>query len=132
MSEVPPPFDELWFQLLSGYIVGLCLGSFITMLSYRLPRKLSLLHPSSSFCPNCKTLLKPRDLVPFFSWAVAGGKCHYCHEPISLRYPLIELATGTLCAIAFGTISFQPALIIVLLLIVICVTWATVKLEGKA
>jgi leader peptidase (prepilin peptidase)/N-methyltransferase len=130
MSDLPPPFDALWFQILIGLLVGLCLGSFITMLSYRLPRKLSLSEPSRSFCPNCKTLLKPHDLVPVLSWVNTGGKCRYCALPVSMRYPLIEIVTGVLCALAFSTIGFQPKLILALIIIVVSETLIIAKIES--
>lgn len=129
MTDIPPPFDMLWFRLFIGLLVGLCLGSFITMLSYRLPRKLSLSNPPRSFCPNCKTLLKAKDLVPVLSWVSTDGKCRYCKTSISPRYPLIELATGILSALAFGVIGFQPALALALIIIIAGVTLVTIKIE---
>lgn len=131
MSDVPPLFEIFWFRLFLGIIIGLCLGSFITMLSYRLPRKLSLSNPPRSFCPNCHTLLKAKDLVPVFSWICAGGECCYCHAPISVRYPLIELATAILCAVAFGTIGLRLSLILALAIIIAGISFVTIKIENK-
>lgn len=56
-------------------------------------RRLSVLH-GRSMCPHCHHELAAKDLVPVFSWLSLGGKCRYCHKPISLQYPLIELATA--------------------------------------
>lgn len=118
--------DTLWFRLLTGILVGLALGSFTTMLSYRIPRRLSILRPPSH-CPKCNTPLKPRDLVPVVSWLLEGGKCRHCHKPISIRYLLVELVTTAACAIAFVALGFQPALIAALVGVVAFVTLATIN-----
>jgi leader peptidase (prepilin peptidase)/N-methyltransferase len=128
MTNTPPPFDAMWFKLLLGIIIGLALGSFTTMLSYRLPRKLSIVTPGSH-CPSCKAPLKPRDLVPVFSWLVMKGKCRYCGVQIGARYVWIELVTAAASALAFGTIGFQPALFAALVGIVAIITVATIGLE---
>src|ERR1039458_1315039 len=95
-------------------LIGLCMGSFINALVWRLheqsvktlkptrTKKTWLLRSSSdnlsivhgrSMCPNCRHELSTRDLVPVFSWLALKGKCRYCNKPISLQYPLVELAT---------------------------------------
>jgi len=129
MTDIPPPFDALSFQLLVGFIVGLLLGSFVTMLSYRLPRKLPLFKPATSFCPSCHAPLKPRDLVPVASWLASGRTCRYCKTPISARYPLIELATGIVCAIVFGLTGFQPLLALALLMVIAVITITVMRIE---
>src|ERR1700680_2308111 len=100
MIDIPPPLDTLWFRLIAGLAIGLALGSFVTMLSYRLPRRLSIVHPGSS-CPKCKTRLKARDLFPVLSWVFSNGKCRYCNVKIGARYPLIELVTAIGCMATF-------------------------------
>lgn len=121
--------DFLWFRLLAGLLVGLALGSFTTMLAYRIPRRLSIVTPPSH-CPHCKTSLKPRDLVPVVSWLIEKGRCRHCHKPIGIRYLLIELATTAMCMAAFAMIGFQPALIAALIAIVAFVTLATINAAG--
>jgi prepilin signal peptidase PulO-like enzyme (type II secretory pathway) len=49
-----------------------------------------------SMCPNCHHELSAKDLIPIFSWLMLGGKCRYCHKPISAQYPIVELVTGLL------------------------------------
>jgi leader peptidase (prepilin peptidase)/N-methyltransferase len=70
--------------------IASCIGSFLTMASYRLPREISLLTPHS-VCPSCDHTLAWKDLVPIVSWVQQKGNCRYCKHRISLRYPLIEL-----------------------------------------
>lgn len=122
------PADALWFRLMSGLLVGLVLGSFITMLSYRIPRGISIITPPSH-CPHCRSPLKPIDLVPVLSWLFEGGKCRYCRSPISPRYLLIELATTASVLMAFIVFGFTPALAFALIGIVALVTLVTINLE---
>ena len=110
--------------------MGLVLGSFTTMLSYRIPRKLSIVTPPS-YCPRCNAHLKARDLVPVFSWLFEGGKCRQCQQPISPRYLLIELATTVLCTTCFVTIGFAPQLVPALIGSVAFVTLVTINLEKQ-
>src|SRR5580693_3040146 len=95
--------DEMWFRLLAGLLVGLALGSFVTMLSYRAPRNLSIISPPSH-CPNCHTPLMARDLMPVLSWLIEHGKCRHCGARISARYLIIELITTAASVAAFGYI----------------------------
>jgi prepilin signal peptidase PulO-like enzyme (type II secretory pathway) len=121
-----PVFDPLWFRLLAGLVVGLALGSFTTMLAYRIPRRISIVNPPSH-CPHCRTPLKPRDLVPVFSWLIERGKCRHCQKPIPFRYLMVELVTMVLSVAAFIAIGFQPALIAALIGIAALVTLATIN-----
>ncbi len=83
-------------------ILGLCVGSFINALVWRLhaqskkkkpSKKLSIM-TGRSMCPDCKHQLASRDLVPVISWLSLKGKCRYCQKPISRQYPLVELLTA--------------------------------------
>ena len=128
MTDLPPPFDALWFQMMIGLVVGLALGSFATMLSYRLPRGISTVTPRSH-CPACRTTLSPRELVPVFSWVVQGGTCRTCGVFTGWRYPLIELAVGLLTMFAFALWGFTLFLFLPVSIIVIAVTFLSIKLE---
>lgn len=77
-----------------GFVVGAFFGSFLNMVIYRLPRRISFLKPSHSICPNCKHPLAGKDLVPILSWLSTKGKCRYCGDPISSRYMFVEILTG--------------------------------------
>jgi leader peptidase (prepilin peptidase)/N-methyltransferase len=74
-------------------IFGLLAGSFLNVCIYRIPRGESIVWPSSH-CTSCGSNLKPIDLVPVFSFLFLKGRCRYCKEKISIRYPLIELLTS--------------------------------------
>jgi leader peptidase (prepilin peptidase)/N-methyltransferase len=74
-------------------ILGLLIGSFLNVVVWRLPRGESLSHPGSA-CPRCGHTIRWFDNVPVISWLVLRGRCRDCSEPISARYPLVELAIG--------------------------------------
>jgi leader peptidase (prepilin peptidase) / N-methyltransferase len=125
--------DLLWFRLLVGLVTGLVLGSFITMLSYRLPRKLSIISPPSK-CPHCHTKLKVRDLVPVLSWLIERGHCRYCHKAISRRYLVIEVVTSLAVMTAFAHFGFTPPLVAAVFGIVAFIALVTMNYErhGKS
>jgi leader peptidase (prepilin peptidase) / N-methyltransferase len=82
--------------LISG-VYGLVIGSFLNVVILRVPRKESLVRPGSH-CPGCNAPIAARENIPLFSWVLLRGKCRHCREPISIRYPLIELLTAVLFA----------------------------------
>jgi leader peptidase (prepilin peptidase)/N-methyltransferase len=75
-------------------VIGLFVGSFLNVVIYRTPLGLSVAAPRS-FCPTCQRQLKWWENVPVASWAALRGRCRTCHQPISVRYPLVELAAAT-------------------------------------
>jgi leader peptidase (prepilin peptidase)/N-methyltransferase len=84
-----------WFYIPWLFVVGSCVGSFLNVVVYRLPRGQSLVYPPSR-CPKCEHPLAWYDNVPVLGWIMLRGKCRYCREPISPRYPIIEAVCGTL------------------------------------
>jgi leader peptidase (prepilin peptidase)/N-methyltransferase len=83
---------------------ALALGSFLNVVAARLPERRSLVRPRSA-CPRCGAEIAWYDNVPLVSYAVLRGRCRSCREPIGLRYPAVELATGlliTACFLRFG------------------------------
>lgn len=100
--------------------IGLCLGSFLNVVIYRLPRELSLVLPSSS-CPQCQHALKWYHNIPVFSFIFLRAKCAFCHQKISLRYPAVEIITaltGVFLLWKFGlTLHFAAACMFSLILI---------------
>ena len=72
------------------FLAGLAIGSFLNVVAYRLPRGESLAAPPSH-CPNCDTPIRWHDNVPVLGWLLLRGRCRACGEPISWRYPAVEL-----------------------------------------
>jgi leader peptidase (prepilin peptidase)/N-methyltransferase len=93
MSEM----TVLW--VVAGFL-GASIGSFLTLVTYRLPRE-ETIGLSRSRCPSCLKELRVVDLIPILSWVTSRGKCRQCKAKVSIRYPLTELATmlGTLGAV---------------------------------
>ena len=79
--------------LVTATVLGLVIGSFLNVVVWRVPRGESVISPPSA-CPNCRTEIRRRDNVPILSWLILRGRCRDCSEPISVRYPLVELVTG--------------------------------------
>jgi len=82
-----------WFWITFTFAFGACIGSFLNVVIYRLPREKSLVKPPSS-CPACGRHIQFCDNIPLFSYLLLGRKCRYCKGPISPRYFVIELLTG--------------------------------------
>lgn len=83
-------------------VFGAFIGSFLNVVIYRVPQKASVVSPPSA-CPNCGARITPWQNIPVISWLVLRGKCAACTNPISVRYPLVELGTG----LAFGVVTWK-------------------------
>lgn len=81
--------------ILFFFALGACVGSFLNVVVWRLPRDESLVHPPSH-CPHCNHRLAWYDNIPVFGWLMLQGECRYCKKPISTRYPIVEFITGGL------------------------------------
>ena len=80
-------------------LIGLCVGSFLNVVIYRLPKQMSFVKPASH-CPTCDYKLKWYDNIPLLSYIFLGGKCRNCHSKISIRYPLVEFINMVLWFLA--------------------------------
>lgn len=83
------------------FLFGACIGSFLNVLVYRLPRKLSPVKGRSR-CPHCGHVLSADDLVPVVSYLALKRRCRYCGERISPRYALVECFGGLLCVLCYA------------------------------
>lgn len=99
------------FLLLTGFLIG----SFLSVLTYRLPRRMQFISGRSR-CPQCKHKILWYDNIPLFSFLFLRGKCRNCHRRISIRYPLLEFVTGVTFVVIGPNISY-----LVLAAIFICV-----------
>lgn len=89
-----PPLLTLFLTVTAG-VLGACVGSFLNVVIYRLPREDCEVHkPSRSFCPNCKKPIPWYLNIPVLAWLYLLGKCQNCKQPISWRYPAIEALTA--------------------------------------
>ncbi|MGQ9777861.1 MAG: prepilin peptidase [Thermodesulfobacteriota bacterium] len=84
---------KLTMLIAISIIFGAMIGSFLNVCIYRLPKRESVISPKSH-CPYCNRGIKYYDNIPILSYLFLGGKCRYCHKPISLKYPIIEGITA--------------------------------------
>ncbi len=88
-------------------LIGLLVGSYLNVVIYRLPRRLSTVLPRSR-CPACGTPIRPYDNVPILSFLLLRGRCRTCGVRFGWRYPLIEALTGALFVLS--AVRFGPTL----------------------
>ncbi len=84
--------------------LGLSVGSFLNVVIFRVPERLSVVRPGSR-CPVCKYEIRWYDNIPVLSFLLLRGKCRVCKTEISIQYPMIEAMTGILaltCAVQWG------------------------------
>jgi leader peptidase (prepilin peptidase)/N-methyltransferase len=117
-------------QLAFAGAMGLVIGSFLNVVIYRLPRGESLVTPPSR-CTRCGYQLRAYDNVPVLSWAWLGGRCRQCRAPISVQYPLVELATGALFLLITWLTPVGPELAARLLLTCILIALFGIDLEHQ-
>jgi len=86
-----------WVWLIFLLVVGSCVGSFLNVVIYRVPRGQSIVFPGSH-CPRCGRAIHWYDNIPLVSYLALRGRCRFCKAPISPRYAIIELATALLVA----------------------------------
>jgi leader peptidase (prepilin peptidase)/N-methyltransferase len=111
-------------------LFGLVVGSFLNVVIWRLPRGESIVNPPSH-CPGCDRPVRPRDNIPIISWLLLRGKCRDCGEPISGRYPLVELGTAAVFVVAGLRIGLHADLPAFLYLSAIGVALALIDLDVK-
>lgn len=90
-----------------SFTFGACIGSFLNVCIYRIPRNLSIVSPGSA-CPACKKTLPLYANIPVISFLVLRGRCRFCSHPISLQYPVVECLTGILAAGSCLTFGLTP------------------------
>lgn len=112
------------------FVLGLLIGSFLNVVIWRVPRGESVVSPPSH-CPRCDAEIKPYDNVPVVSWLILRGKCRKCGEPISVRYPLVELGTGLLFAVFAWHFGYSWQLPAFLYLAAIGIALSLIDLDTK-
>jgi len=93
------------------FLIGICIGSFLNVVIYRIPKQKSIINPPSS-CPVCGERIKPWHNIPILGWIILKGKCASCKSKISIRYPIIETLTGIIALIVYQKIGFNIFFII--------------------
>ncbi len=116
-----------------GYIFvfafGAAIGSFLNVVIHRIPNEESIIFPNSA-CPNCKNSIKPYDNIPILSWLILRGRCRDCKNPISPRYPAVELLTALLFALVFWQIGLNVFLPVALIFVTAVVALIFIDAEN--
>ncbi len=89
-------------------VLGLAIGSFLSVVAHRVPLGESIVAPRSR-CPGCGTQIEARDNIPVISYLLLRGRCRHCGERISISYPLLELGLGLVFIAAFIAFEDDPA-----------------------
>jgi len=111
-------------------VVGAVVGSFLNVVIHRLPRGESLVHPRSR-CPACGRQIAGYDNVPILSWLALRGRCRHCGEPISPRYPVVELLTALAFVAVVLVRGFDDDLILELPFVAALIALAGIDLDHK-
>jgi leader peptidase (prepilin peptidase)/N-methyltransferase len=109
-------------------LLGLCVGSFLNVVIYRLPRGESIVS-GRSHCTHCDKAIAWYDLIPLLSYLLLGGRCRYCKTVISRCYPLVECLTAGLFLALFLHFGLHPILSKYLFLTALLVAVSFIDLE---
>lgn len=93
-------------------MLGAICGSFLNVLIYRIPRGESIIFPGSH-CPKCNHQIPFYLNIPLLSYLVLKGKCSYCHQPVSIRYPIVEFSSIVIWLWALLTLEPGAALLFI-------------------
>jgi leader peptidase (prepilin peptidase)/N-methyltransferase len=118
----------MYFALAAPF--GLLIGSFLNVVAYRLPRGESLVKPRSR-CTSCGEEVRPYDNVPVFSWLLLRGRCRFCGEGISARYPAVELVTALTFAAVVLVRGLDAGLLLDLPFAAMLIAVANIDLEHR-
>lgn len=108
------------FITLCMFIIGTLFGSFLSLATYRIPRREDIV-ATRSYCPTCKHRLNFFDLIPVLSYIIRGAKCKYCKEKISPRYFLLETVNGIVFVILYLIFGYTFKMALVALIYVLIV-----------
>jgi len=111
-------------------LFGLCVGSFLNVVIARIPEGKSIVFPGSA-CPRCGKSIAWYDNFPVLSYVLLRGQCRNCREPISWRYPAVELACGLLFVLAYHRFEAGPALAAALILLAGLVAITAIDLDHQ-
>ena len=112
MSDAPPAVAAAIAALF-----GALVGSFLNVCIYRLPMRTSIVWPASA-CPHCRREIEWFENIPIVSYLALRGRCRSCHQPIGIRYPIIEAITAAMFGLMWW--FYGPSLLLVSRLIFGC------------
>lgn len=113
-----------------AFAIGAIVGSFLNVVIHRVPRDESIVFPASH-CPHCRIPIRPYDNIPVLAWIWLGGKCRSCRGPISMRYPLVELANALFYVAIVQRTGFTPGFVLVAALVSMTIALVYIDLEWQ-
>jgi leader peptidase (prepilin peptidase)/N-methyltransferase len=116
------------YLTLLAFFGGACIGSFLNVCIYRIPREESIVRPRSR-CPACGATIGWRDNIPLLSFFLLRGRCRTCGARISLRYPIVELLTAVLFLAVWNRYGLDPRTLIYMGLTAALIVAAFVDLD---
>ena len=116
------------FEVSIVAVFGLLIGSFLNAVIHRVPRKQSIVSPGSQ-CPSCGYALRWYDNIPILSYLMLGGRCRRCRNPISIRYPIVELITAVVFVGHYFVFGWTPLLAVRLVFAASLVALFAIDLE---
>ena len=96
MEKVLKVLQTAEYWILPVALLGAIIGSFLNVVIFRLPLGLSISQPRWSFCPLCRTRIRPHHNLPIIGWLGLRGRCHHCRGSIARVYPVVECTTALL------------------------------------
>jgi leader peptidase (prepilin peptidase)/N-methyltransferase len=124
MSSVPlAEFSDAFplFFPFCAFVIGACVGSFLNVVIYRLPKEESIITPGSHCA--CGQPIQWRDNIPILSWLILRGRARCCGRTFSVRYPFVELLTALLFVACW--LTHPPAVAVCGMLFLSCLVAAT-------
>lgn len=110
-------------------LFGLIIGSFLNVVVYRVPRRESLVKPSSH-CPGCGSAIRWYDNIPIVSWIALRARCRSCGARISIRYPLVETFTGASFGLSLYRFGLVWYVLVAWLFVAVLVCLALIDLQN--
>ena len=109
------------------FLMGAIFGSFLNVVIYRVPKKMSLITPSSH-CFSCKKPIPFRYNIPIVGYYLLRGKCKLCQKPFPSRYVFVELITAILTIIIYLIFGLTPSffMYVVLTYLLLAVTFVDI------
>ncbi len=117
-----------WLSSPLWFVWGSCIGSFLNVCIYRLPREQSIVRPRSR-CPSCQHPIAWYDNIPLLSYLALWGACRYCGQRISWRYPVVELLTGLATLAVVSWFGLTPVTFVYLALVCALIVASFIDLE---
>ena len=123
-------FDHTSYFAVFIFIIGACIGSFLNVCIYRIPENNSIITPGS-FCPACKKGIPFYCNIPVLSYLFLKGRCKFCHKPISIRYPIIEILAGMFAVVLFYKFGIGQVMIYWFIFISVLITISFIDIDHQ-